>query len=114
MSADIFSEEQRSYVMSRVTSKNTKPELLVRSYLHRCGFRFRIHARGLPGNPDFAESTMVHRDLELADFTGANLNGSYLIGADLRGAKGLLLEQVVVSVVDDETLLPNYLNEKLF
>lgn len=52
MAADIFSEEQRSYVMSRVASKNTKPELLVRSYLHRCGFRFRIHARRLPGNPD--------------------------------------------------------------
>ena len=52
MSADIFSEEQRSYVMSRVTSKNTKPELLVRSYLHRCGFRFRVHGRQLPGKPD--------------------------------------------------------------
>ena len=52
MSADIFSEEQRSYVMSCVTSKNTKPELVVRSYLHRMGFRFRIHGRKLPGNPD--------------------------------------------------------------
>ena len=52
MAADIFSEEQRSYVMSRVASKNTKPELAVRSYLHRQGFRFRIHGRQLPGNPD--------------------------------------------------------------
>ena len=52
MAADIFSEEQRSYVMSRVASKNTKPELVVRSYLHRKGFRFRIHSRQLPGNPD--------------------------------------------------------------
>ena len=49
---DVFSEEQRSYVMSRVGSKNTKPELLVRSFLHRVGFRFRIHGRKLPGNPD--------------------------------------------------------------
>ena len=49
---DVFSEEQRSYVMSRVGSKNTKPELLVRSFLHRAGFRFRIHGRKLPGNPD--------------------------------------------------------------
>lgn len=52
MTADIFSEEQRSYVMSCVTSKNTKPELIVRSYLHRTGFRFRIHGKKLPGNPD--------------------------------------------------------------
>lgn len=49
---DVFSEEQRSYVMSRVSSKNTKPELMVRSFLHRSGFRFRVHGRKLPGNPD--------------------------------------------------------------
>ena len=52
MPADIFTEEQRSYVMSRVGSKNTKPELIVRSYLHRLGFRFRIHGSNLPGRPD--------------------------------------------------------------
>jgi DNA mismatch endonuclease (patch repair protein) len=52
MAADIFSEEQRSYIMSRVASKNTKPELIVRSYLHGLGFRFRIHGRNLPGRPD--------------------------------------------------------------
>ena len=49
---DVVSEEQRSYIMSRVASKNTKPELLVRSYLHRRGFRFRIHGKNLPGRPD--------------------------------------------------------------
>ncbi|MBC8348971.1 MAG: very short patch repair endonuclease [Verrucomicrobia bacterium] len=52
MAADIFSEEQRSYVMSRVGSKNTKPELIVRSFLHGLGFRFRIHEQKLPGCPD--------------------------------------------------------------
>jgi len=52
MTTDIFSEEQRSYVMSRVGSKNTKPELIVRSYLHRLGFRFKIHEKNLPGRPD--------------------------------------------------------------
>jgi DNA mismatch endonuclease, patch repair protein len=50
--ADIFSEEKRSYVMSCVSSKDTKPEKIVRSYLHRSGFRFRLHAPGLPGKPD--------------------------------------------------------------
>ena len=49
---DIVSEEQRSYIMSRVGSKNTKPELLVRSYLHRRGFRFRLHGKKLAGKPD--------------------------------------------------------------
>ncbi|MBG31356.1 MAG: very short patch repair endonuclease [Opitutae bacterium] len=49
---DIVSEQQRSYIMSRVSSKDTKPEMLVRSFLHRSGFRFRIHAKNLPGRPD--------------------------------------------------------------
>ena len=38
--------------MSRIRAKNTKPELLVRSMLHRRGYRFRIHMKGLPGRPD--------------------------------------------------------------
>ena len=38
--------------MSCVSSKDTKPEKIVRSYLHRSGFRFRLHASGLPGKPD--------------------------------------------------------------
>ncbi|WP_083242791.1 DNA mismatch endonuclease Vsr [Sinorhizobium sp. RAC02] len=50
--ADKFSKEKRSDVMSRIDSKNTAPELYVRSSLHRCGFRFRLHSRELPGKPD--------------------------------------------------------------
>lgn len=38
--------------MRKVRGKNSTPELLVRSTLHREGFRFRIHGRGLPGRPD--------------------------------------------------------------
>lgn len=38
--------------MSRVKNRNTKPELVVRSLLHRMGYRFRLHRRDLPGNPD--------------------------------------------------------------
>ena len=38
--------------MSRIRSKNTKPELVVRKLLHSAGFRFRLHARDLPGKPD--------------------------------------------------------------
>jgi len=43
---------QRSAMMSRIRSKDTKPEMLVRKALHRLGFRFRLHVRGLPGKPD--------------------------------------------------------------
>lgn len=43
---------QRSAIMSRIRSKDTKPEMLVRRELHRLGFRFRLHVRGLPGKPD--------------------------------------------------------------
>ncbi len=44
--------EQRSYNMSRIKSKDTKPEKLVRSYLFSKGFRFRKNDRRFPGNPD--------------------------------------------------------------
>jgi DNA mismatch endonuclease, patch repair protein len=38
--------------MSRIKCRNTRPEVLVRSYLHHMGFRFRLHVRNLPGRPD--------------------------------------------------------------
>ena len=38
--------------MSRIRSKNTKPEMIVRKYLHAQGFRFRLHRKDLPGKPD--------------------------------------------------------------
>ena len=38
--------------MSRIRGTDTRPELLVRSALHRAGFRFRLHTKGLPGRPD--------------------------------------------------------------
>jgi DNA mismatch endonuclease (patch repair protein) len=42
----------RAQVMSRIRGKDTKPEMLVRRGLHARGFRYRLHARGLPGRPD--------------------------------------------------------------
>ena len=50
--ADTLSPQKRSRLMSRIRGKNTKPELLVRSLLHSMGYRFRLHRRDLPGNPD--------------------------------------------------------------
>ena len=54
--ADTISAEHRSWNMSRITGSNTKPELLLRSLLHRAGFRFRLHAKDLPGRPDIVLS----------------------------------------------------------
>ncbi len=51
---DSVSEEQRSWNMSRIRSKDTKPELIVRKMLHKRGIRYRIHTRELPGNPDLS------------------------------------------------------------
>lgn len=50
--ADIISKEHRSWNMSRIKGKDTKPELIVRSLLHRLGYRFRLHRKNLPGKPD--------------------------------------------------------------
>jgi DNA mismatch endonuclease (patch repair protein) len=51
-SADARPTRLRSLLMSRVKSKNTRPELIVRSAFHRLGARFRLHAKKLPGSPD--------------------------------------------------------------
>lgn len=47
-------DEQRSWNMARIRSRDTGPELFVRSTLHRLGFRYRVNRGGLPGRPDLA------------------------------------------------------------
>lgn len=49
---DIVTKEKRSWIMSRIRSRDTKPEFIVRSMLHRMGYRFRLHRKDLPGRPD--------------------------------------------------------------
>ncbi|WP_300491844.1 DNA mismatch endonuclease Vsr [Flavobacterium sp.] len=49
---DVHSKEIRSFNMSRIKGKNTKPELLVRKFLFSQGFRYRLHDKKLPGKPD--------------------------------------------------------------
>ena len=50
--AATISKERRSWNMSRIKGSNTKPEVRVRSVLHRMGYRFRLHRKDLPGKPD--------------------------------------------------------------
>jgi len=62
---DNLTPEHRSWNMSRIRSTNTSPEKKVRSMLHSMGFRFRLHAKYLPGKPDivmprYKTVVMVH------------------------------------------------------
>ncbi len=52
---DVFTPEKRSEVMSRIRGRDTRPELALRSMLHRLGYRFTVHGpknQALPGRPD--------------------------------------------------------------
>lgn len=50
--ADVHTPEQRSYNMSQILGRDTKPEMCVRKLLHGMGFRYRLHVKNLPGKPD--------------------------------------------------------------
>ncbi|NVN84613.1 MAG: DNA mismatch endonuclease Vsr [Rhodopseudomonas sp.] len=58
---DIVSSDKRSSMMAAVRQKHTKPEVTLRSAVHRLGLRFRLHRRDLPGSPDlvFPAALMV-------------------------------------------------------
>ncbi len=49
---DIVDQATRSRMMSSIKGKNTKPEMMVRRWLHSLGYRFRLHRKDLPGKPD--------------------------------------------------------------
>jgi DNA mismatch endonuclease (patch repair protein) len=49
---DVLTPEQRRYNMSRIRNRNTRPEMIVRSLVHRMGYRYRLHRKDLPGKPD--------------------------------------------------------------
>jgi DNA mismatch endonuclease (patch repair protein) len=50
--ADVHNRGQRSYNMSQIRSRHTKPEMLVRKFLHGKGYRYTLHNKNLPGRPD--------------------------------------------------------------
>lgn len=50
--SDVLTSEQRHKCMSHIRGRDTKPELIIRSWLHRHGYRFRIQCDHLPGKPD--------------------------------------------------------------
>lgn len=50
--SDIYSSKKRSEIMSKISGKETKPEILVRKFLFANGFRYRKNVKSLPGSPD--------------------------------------------------------------
>jgi len=84
---DRVSAETRSSIMRRVKGENTKPEIIVRSSLHRAGLRFRLHPKKLPGHPDiilpkykavvFVHGCFWHRHPECKNSTTPNSNLEY-------------------------------------
>ena len=63
--ADVHDAKTRSYNMSRIRSGNTKPEMLVRKFLHAQGFRYRIHDKKLPGKPDIVVKKALYNCQEI-------------------------------------------------
>jgi DNA mismatch endonuclease (patch repair protein) len=54
---DVHTPAQRSFNMSRIRNRNTRPEMVVRSLVHRMGYRYRLHRKDLPGRPDLVFSS---------------------------------------------------------
>jgi DNA mismatch endonuclease (patch repair protein) len=87
--ADILSPEQRSVLMSKVRSSDTKPEWILRCALHRLGFRYKLKTRDLPGNPDlvlskyrsvvFVHGCFWHRHEGCKDASMPKSNGSFWV-----------------------------------
>ena len=128
---DNLTPERRSWNMSRIRSSDTAPERLVRSVLHRMGYRFRLHREDLPGRPDIVlprHKTVVlvhgcywhrHTDCRLAyspksntDFWQAKFREN--VNRDLRQSQELTeLGWRVITVWECETAKLGVLAERL-
>ncbi|HUP89199.1 MAG TPA: very short patch repair endonuclease [Longimicrobiales bacterium] len=134
MNRDRLSKERRSWNMSRIRSKNTSPEMRVRSLLHRMGYRFRLHVKNLPGRPDivlpryrtviFVHGCFWHRHKGCKNCTTptnrrewwlAKLDGNAardkLHQAALRNSFWESAERMAVRVGDDSVGMKRYRND---
>jgi DNA mismatch endonuclease (patch repair protein) len=76
---DVFPPAVRSEIMRRVRSKNTKPEVIVRQLVASMGYKYRLHAKHLPGHPDLA-FTQLHKVIFVH---GCFWHGHSCVAADL-------------------------------
>jgi DNA mismatch endonuclease (patch repair protein) len=87
--ADIVDATRRSQMMAGIKGRDTTPERMVRSHLHRAGLRFRLHGRALPGRPDivlrrwatvvFVHGCFWHRHKVCANATTPSSNKDFWI-----------------------------------
>jgi DNA mismatch endonuclease, patch repair protein len=128
---NIVDKKKRSWMMSRVKQKNTKPEVKVRSILHRLGYRFRINRKDLPGSPDivlpkyetviFVHGCFWHRHKKCSRATTPSTNKKYWnkkfednIARDKKKIRELKkLGWKVLIIWECETEKRDYLIEKL-
>lgn len=128
---DSLSPEKRSWNMGRISGKNTKPELAVRSLLHRLGFRFRVNQKDLPGKPDivlkkyktvvFVHGCFWHRHKGCSDATTPKTRTDFWqkkfddnVARDRKNISALhLLKWKVVVVWECELKNPEILIDKL-
>lgn len=89
---DRLTPAQRHRCMSRIRSKNTKPERLVRQWLWRHGYRYRLNVRGVPGKPD-----IVMRKYRTAIF----VNGCFWHGHNVQW--GIRNEELGITAVENST-----------
>lgn len=100
--ADIFSKKKRSLIMSRISGKDTHPEILVRKFLFSEGFRYRKNHRGLKGKPD-----IVLKKYNALIF----VNGCFWHGHSCKAAKlpktgvGFWKKKIDGNIVRDKKLL---------
>ena len=94
---DNLTPEQRSYCMSRIKNKDTALEVLVRSDLHRQGFRFRKHLKELPGKPD-----IVFTKAKLAVFVDGDFWHGYEFPMWKHKVSGFWRDKISKNIARDE------------
>jgi DNA mismatch endonuclease (patch repair protein) len=97
---DVFSKQKRSEVMAAIRSKDTRPEKVVRSMLHRMGLRFRIHVKRLPGTPDIVLSS--HRKVIEVQGCFWHRHPGCKLASNPSSNKGLWVEKFHRNVARDE------------
>ena len=91
--ADILTPQQRHRCMTRIKATDTRPEMIVRRWLWKEGYRYRLHAKNLPGKPD-----IVLRKLKTVIF----VNGCFWHGHNVKGVNEVKSNYNLVELTDSE------------
>ncbi|MEJ0031558.1 MAG: very short patch repair endonuclease [Bacteroidota bacterium] len=104
--ADVHSREVRSYNMSQIKGKDTTPELIVRKFLHKNGFRFSLHSKDLPGKPDI----VLSRRKTIVDVRGCFWHGhkNCKYGDQITSQSEVITERVRSAILRDSSNEKNW------